>query len=604
MRILKVLIFPILALMVIAIVIGFVQPNAGFVDSKLRLYESIKGNNLFKLVNTAKINGIKQYGLFSPAGKNAGSKAQSEFVSRGSFMTISSQQLALINSEKPKTISIAISGLNNEIVEFEMTMVNIISKDFKMLNSATGESHNINHRGLYYQGIIKGKNNSLAALSVFDNFVMGMAADESGNYVLGSIKDDNHNYTSNYVYYNDRDLLKHIPFNCGVGEKEDRFVVPNKNNSVHVPSGDNSELYKDTVGVFFDTDYQMYVDNNNNEANVFNFVSGFFNFVAMLYNNESIPFKISGVGYWQTTDPYASYNDSYAILQKFGENKKDNFMGDLAHLLSTGHNQQLGGIAWINVLCQPATQQQGTWVGRFAFSNIENNYLPYPTYSWTVAVVTHEMGHNLGSYHTHACHWDLSPIGGGLGPLDTCVVSSENLVSGGGCINANPTNNCYQPNNPAVSGFIMSYCHICASQGGGINFLNGFGRPFGTMWSQSGDTIRLRFQQAACIHSNLNASETPNGFMLAQNFPNPFNPATTIRFALPEDGFVTLKVYDVNGREVVTLLSSRFYSTGVYNQPFDPVGLNLASGVYLYRIDVSNNSKKLYSEIKKMVLVK
>ncbi|HMK39178.1 MAG TPA: T9SS type A sorting domain-containing protein, partial [Bacteroidota bacterium] len=70
-------------------------------------------------------------------------------------------------------------------------------------------------------------------------------------------------------------------------------------------------------------------------------------------------------------------------------------------------------------------------------------------------------------------------------------------------------------------------------------------------------------------------------FRLEQNYPNPFNPSTTITFDLPRAGFTTLKVYDVLGNEVRTLLSGEL-PAGVHQSRFD--GTGLSSGVYFYRL--------------------
>ncbi|MCS6989314.1 MAG: T9SS type A sorting domain-containing protein [Chloroherpetonaceae bacterium] len=88
----------------------------------------------------------------------------------------------------------------------------------------------------------------------------------------------------------------------------------------------------------------------------------------------------------------------------------------------------------------------------------------------------------------------------------------------------------------------------------------------------------------------------PDGFDLAQNFPNPFNPSTTIQFTLPQDDVIRLAVFDANGREVQTLASGRT-SKGTHRVQFDAT--NLASGVYFYRLETS-----AYSETKQMLLVK
>lgn len=88
----------------------------------------------------------------------------------------------------------------------------------------------------------------------------------------------------------------------------------------------------------------------------------------------------------------------------------------------------------------------------------------------------------------------------------------------------------------------------------------------------------------------------PTKIELYQNFPNPFNPITTIKFDLPKKEFVTLKVYDISGREVAILLND-FKNAGSYIAGFD--ASHLSSGVYFYSIKAGS-----FKETKRMVLIK
>jgi hypothetical protein len=95
---------------------------------------------------------------------------------------------------------------------------------------------------------------------------------------------------------------------------------------------------------------------------------------------------------------------------------------------------------------------------------------------------------------------------------------------------------------------------------------------------------------------NFNENKPVTSYALSQNYPNPFNPNTTIKFEIPEDGLVTLKIYDVLGAEVATLVNEE-KSVGRYEVNFN--ASSLASGVYLYRIQVND-----FVNIKKMILMK
>ena len=90
--------------------------------------------------------------------------------------------------------------------------------------------------------------------------------------------------------------------------------------------------------------------------------------------------------------------------------------------------------------------------------------------------------------------------------------------------------------------------------------------------------------------------ETPSAYSVSQNYPNPFNPTTKINFALPKSGLVTLKVYDMLGKEVAMLVNE-VKNVGTYTVDFN--GANLSSGIYFYKVSVNG-----FSDVKKMMLIK
>ena len=92
------------------------------------------------------------------------------------------------------------------------------------------------------------------------------------------------------------------------------------------------------------------------------------------------------------------------------------------------------------------------------------------------------------------------------------------------------------------------------------------------------------------------SSQIPSDYSVSQNYPNPFNPTTKINFALPKSGLVTIKVYDVTGKEVATLVNE-VKNVGTYSVDFN--ASNLSSGVYFYKMSING-----FSEVKKMSLIK
>ncbi len=125
-----------------------------------------------------------------------------------------------------------------------------------------------------------------------------------------------------------------------------------------------------------------------------------------------------------------------------------------------------GGCSLLQSMCTAYYMHGTDTSGPYAFCDMDNSgVVNFPTYSWDVEVITHEMGHVVGSPHTHRCCWN--PPGTGTTAIDGCYTLE------GTC--ATPV-----PELPVGGGTIMSYCHLTTD---GINFSNGFGQ-------QPGDTIR------------------------------------------------------------------------------------------------------------------
>jgi hypothetical protein len=98
------------------------------------------------------------------------------------------------------------------------------------------------------------------------------------------------------------------------------------------------------------------------------------------------------------------------------------------------------------------------------------------------------------------------------------------------------------------------------------------------------------------IFSNVKYEDILGEFSLEQNYPNPFNPITNIEYRISNIKFVSLKVYDILGNEIVTLINEE-KSAGTYEVEFD--GADLPSGIYFYTLSSSN-----FFTTKKMILLK
>ena len=135
----------------------------------------------------------------------------------------------------------------------------------------------------------------------------------------------------------------------------------------------------------------------------------------------------------------------------------------------------------------------------------------------------------------------------------------------------------------------------------GVSFKSIFFINDNTGWMTSTGGLIIKTTTGGVTSSNLIGSEIPEKYSLYQNYPNPFNPTTNIKFEFPLSkgglkGVVTLKVFDITGKEIQTLVNEQL-QPGTYEVTFD--GSNLPSGVYFYKLSAGE-----FVETKKLVLLK
>lgn len=110
------------------------------------------------------------------------------------------------------------------------------------------------------------------------------------------------------------------------------------------------------------------------------------------------------------------------------------------------------------------------------------------------------------------------------------------------------------------------------------------GYPRGTLDYPNIPLVILKYQAASSVEKE--NSRIPDNFFLAQNFPNPFNPSTTIRFGLQKEATVSLRIFNILGQEVATLISNEHMTAGSYNVDFN--ASKLTSGTYIYQLSFDN----------------
>lgn len=353
--------------------------------------------------------------------------------------------------QSPDQLLMQIPQRGAKPLELELYQVDLFAGGQLNIETSDGQViTDLPSTGKHFRGIIKGETNSIVAISIYEEDVMGLISSPStGDWVLAQVDDK----PGEYLYYEAADLSERHSFDCAT---EDSYQ-PYRKEELAPQTGLRSSSDA-CLQVYLEIDNDVYQDKGGTQGTV-EYITGIFNEVAVLYANENVNIQLSKLFIWSGTSPYSATN-SYDMLRQF-QATRTSIDGDVGQLISY---QASGGIAVVDGLCQSRTEY------KLSFSSISKSYRTVPTFSYTVMVIAHELGHILGSQHTHACVWN-----GNSTAIDGCA----GFVEG----------NCATPSIPAGGGTIMSYCHIT---GVGINFSQGFG-------SQPGNLIRNRIAGASCL---------------------------------------------------------------------------------------------------------
>lgn len=468
---------------------------------------------------------------FSPFTKDVASRNVALYKNEASdvaVMQLKPAELQTIVNDKPETIELTFPFEDRELT-VELVRNNILTNDFQV---DTDKGIKAYTPGVYYQGIIKGDNSSVVAFSFFDHDIAGVASsNDLGNVVLGKAKS-----SQDFVSYSDSKLKPKNPFLCSADQLPENAAK----RISYDPNKKTSKLTTNCVRIYFEVGYGPYTQNGSNVQNTVDWLTALFNNIKTLYDNESVNIAMSSTYVWTATDPYSGQPGT--ILSQF-RTTRTSFNGDLAQLI---RNPATTSVAYVDALC-------GTY--KYSYCGVNNQNIAVPTYSWNIEAMTHELGHNLGSPHTHACAWN-----GNNTAIDGCGPAAG---ADEGCDGPLPT---------ATKGTIMSYCHLVNSVG--ISFANGFG-------AQPGDLIRQTIDSKACMSGD--CSKSCDVTLTNMTVANVTENGATVTIVDNTSTAWKYRVSTIDG----TIISSGTTSTKVFNIT------GLTTNVF-YKVEVGTDCSPLY----------
>ena len=346
-------------------------------------------------------------------------------------------------SDRPAQVMVQLP-FEGGMLALELERCEITSEGFRIIQSDAANC--VYTPGLHYRGKIIGATQSMAALSIFENGIMGVLADAEGNINVGRVENSNQ-----YVIFREKNLKRQPAFECGVSDENLPDIAEQ---AAQFAAANCIKVTK----IYVECTYQTYLENGSSSVNTADFVTGLFNIVAAFYAQEQVTIQLSELFIWTSADNYPA---AATLAHGAFSTTRPNYNGNFAHLIDI-RNPSTGG--WANV------STSITCNNSYAFSSIYNTYAYLPVYSWSVTVMAHETGHNFGSRHTHWCGWPG-------GPIDNCYPAEGNCAPG-------PA--------PQGGGTVMSYCYL---QPGGVNLSKGLGE-------HPGNLIRQRVYEATCIFSD------------------------------------------------------------------------------------------------------
>ena len=387
-------------------------------------------------------------------------------------LQLNPSSLHQIKKTSDEEIILSLPWFDGEQKKIKLTQSPILSPSYKLTTSA-GQIKSESDIRTYHGSFLEGK--GVMSLTMSDDELRAILSIGDANY---QITKDNKKSNS-YVLFDIVHAGARKDYGCFSDDQLISARLPESHQSSTKSTSDHC------IPIYIETDFTTFSHFNGDVSSVESYMIALLNEVALLYSQENINLSLSGMHIVtaEEDDYTATVFDAQEAIEVFAEKRKNHFFGQLAHFVTV--RNLLGGVGWIGTLCSDydtfeadldhdgvvETHHFGPYAVSSALDlHIEN----VPIYTWDVFIFAHELGHNLGSPHTHACAWGSQNLA-----IDNC------LPTEGGC------GLIEHPIPSEDVGTIMSYCHLTST---GIDFTRGLG-------GLPGDLMRTVISNSSCFLS-------------------------------------------------------------------------------------------------------
>ena len=456
-----------------------------------------------------------------------------------SFQIIPNRQVwDQVLQDLPQALSLSLPLLQGDALEVELELIDLFSETFTLSLHTKGALADF-ERGVHYRGQINGNDSSLAVISIFEDEITGLfsLSQQQGNWVLGRL--DGFQNSNGFLLFRDDGLIFNQDFICQMPDEGNAYSAAQLQESNR-----NKTQEPPCLSVYYEVDYDLYREKGGQE-NTLKYITSLFNQVGAIFAQNDILIKLEEVYIWNAPSPYNGSTPEEQLIQ-FQEHRSI-WSGNLAQLLSM---KTSGGIAaGFTGLCAADRRESMSYAG------IHSDLVSLPNYSWSVNVSAHELGHLLGSRHTHACVWNKNGT-----PIDDCgnkyMQDRKQRPEGEDCFSAG------QARLPQGGGTLMSYCHLL--DGVGVNLSRGFHE-----------------QPRQLIQNNLSKSNCLSTCTPFTSDPSCMGNEVTLRLVLDQYGSET--TWAVKDKDGITMYQGGPYQNGAKGKVIE-TPLCLADGCFTLEV--------------------